>query len=227
MGKIETRKSYDLFKLKEEEILDKQDGLNGKRRYISGYAIVFNELSVDLGGFREIILPESADRQMINESDILMPVNHNRDNGLPARSKFGTGSLRIEVDEKGVYFEFELPNTQPGNDMYELIRRGDISQTSFSFTIPPGGDEIIEESTGIVRQVKKIDRLCDFSIVDFPAYEDTFVEAAKRSVEAYRERKEKEEGERDKKSVLTKKDVRMRLLKNSLYRKYNLKQLEK
>jgi HK97 family phage prohead protease len=136
MGKIEIRKSYDLFNLKEEEVLDREDGLNGKRRYISGYAIVFNGLSVDLGGFREIILPEAVDRQMINESDILMPVNHNRDSGLLARSKFGNGSLRIEVDEKGVYFEFELPNTQLGNDMYELINRGDISQISFSFTIP-------------------------------------------------------------------------------------------
>jgi HK97 family phage prohead protease len=114
MEKIEIRKSYDLLKLKEEEVLNKEDGLNGKRRYISGYAIVFNELSVDLGGFREIILPEAVERQMINESDILMLVNHNRDNGLLARSKFGTGSLRIEVDEKGVYFEFELPNTQLG-----------------------------------------------------------------------------------------------------------------
>jgi HK97 family phage prohead protease/HK97 family phage major capsid protein len=146
-----------------EQKKDREDGLNGKRRYISGYATVFNELSVDLGGFREIILPESADRQMINESDILMPVNHNRDIGLLSRSKFGTGSLRVEVDEKGVFFVFEVPNTQPGNDMYELINRGDITQTSFSFTVPEGGDEIIEESTGIVRQVKKreLEKLID------------------------------------------------------------------
>jgi HK97 family phage prohead protease len=205
-----------------EQKKDREDGLNGKRRYISGYAIVFNELSVDLGGFREIILPESADRQMINESDILMPVNHSRDSGLPARSKSGKGSLRIEVDEKGVYFEFELPNTQPGNDMYELVNRGDIGQTSFSFTIPPDGDEIIEESTGTVQQIKKIGRLYDFSIVDFPAYEDTFVEAAKRSVEAYREKKEKELNERDKKIVPTKKEIRTRILKNSMKRKYKL-----
>jgi phage head maturation protease len=107
--------------------------------------------------------------------------------------------------------------------MYELINRGDITQMSFAFTIPPDGDEIIEESTGIVRQVKKIDRLYDFSIVDFPAYKDTFVEAAKRSVDAYREKKEKELNERDKKIVLTKKEIRTGLLKNSLYRKYNLK----
>jgi hypothetical protein len=53
------------------------------------------------------------------------------------------------------------------------------------------------------------------------------VEAAKRSVEAYREKKKKEEGERNKKSGLTKKEARMRLLKNSLYRKYNLKQLNR
>ena len=78
---------------------------------------------------------------MIEKSDILCLLNHNEDKGVLARSKFGVGSLSLSVDSTGLKYRFDAPNTAVGNELLEGLRRGDISTSSFAFTID--NDEVI------------------------------------------------------------------------------------
>ena len=65
-----------------------------------------------------------------------------------------------------------LSNTQAGRDLYTMIKRGDISQSSFAFTIR---DESVDEDG--VRVIEKVDRLIDVSPVTYPAYQAATVSA--------------------------------------------------
>ena len=103
-------------------------------RQVEGYALVFNKESKDLGGFTEVIEP-SALEGVIEKSDILCLLNHNEDKGVLARCKFGKGSLSLLVDSVGLKYRFEAPNTALGNELLEGLRRGDITTSSFAFTV--------------------------------------------------------------------------------------------
>lgn len=158
---------------------------NGKR-IVSGYAVVFDSLSelMQKDGivFREIIKPEAITQEVIDNSDILCLLNHNEEKVL-ARSNKGKGTLKLQLDEKGVSFEFELPNSPLGEEVEEGIKRGDLSFCSFSFTIAEGGDnwEIQQDGT-YLRTITDIKQLFDVSIVWHPAYEETNVEVDTRGL---------------------------------------------
>lgn len=153
---------------------------------LEGYAIVFNRTSnilydkISRKFFTETILPEAVDYDVISRSDILMLINHNKERML-ARSRFGEGSLKLEIDDLGVRFSFDIPKTSDGDYIREMVMRGDFSGCSFAFT-----DEDVElsydkENHCAHRTVKKIKQLYDTSIVINPAYSAT--EVAIRQVE--------------------------------------------
>lgn len=142
-------------------------------RLVEGYAIVFDSLSRDLGGFKEIIDKEALDGVLEN-SDILCLLNHNEDKGVLARSKYGKGSLTLVIDERGLKYSFEAPNTSLGNELLEGIKRGDITTSSFAFTIDK--DEWTKNEDGsYIRTIKKFRELFDVSPVYQEAYSDTSV----------------------------------------------------
>lgn len=143
-------------------------------RKVEGYGVVFNSESVDLGGFTEVILPGAISEETVRNSDILFLLDHNRERGVLARSKNGAGSLKVEIDERGVRYEFEAPNTALGDEILEGLRRQDINKCSFAFTVAEDSWVKREDGT-ILRTISKIDRLYDISIVYNPAYEDTCV----------------------------------------------------
>lgn len=148
-----------------------QRSADSDNRKIDGVAIVFNSLSQDLGGFRELILPEAIEG-VIEQSDIFFLYNHTSDRGFLARSKFGVGSLNTEVREDGVYFSFDAPKTALGDEVLEYIRRGDVNQCSFAFSV--GSDAWEKQADGsYIRTIKKFERLYDMSLVDTPAYSQT------------------------------------------------------
>lgn len=152
-------------------------------RHIEGYAIVFNSLSNDLGGFREIIEPTAIDDELIKNSDIVCLFNHNIKLGLLARSYHGRGSLKLEIDEHGLHYSFDAPNTKFGNEILEMVRRGDVAKCSFAFVC---GEDVWDkdEKTGeYIRHVKKIKNLYDVSLVYHPAYEETEVKADTRGLD--------------------------------------------
>lgn len=146
-------------------------------RIVEGYALVFNKESRDLGGFTEIIDPSSLDG-VIDRSDILCLLNHNEEKGLLARSKFGKGSLSLSVDETGLKYRFEAPNTALGNELLEGLKRGDITTSSFAFTIENDKWEKRDNGT-YLRRITKFKELFDVSPVYKEAYPDTSVACRK------------------------------------------------
>lgn len=151
-------------------------------RHIEGYAIVFNSLSNDLGGFREIIEQGAITDELIKNSDILCLMNHDIKRGVLARSYQGRGSLKLDIDEHGLHYSFESPKTDLGDEVLEGIRRGDISKCSFAFVC--GEDNWTKDENGeYIRRVKKIKNLYDVSLVYHPAYEETEVKADTRGLD--------------------------------------------
>lgn len=140
-------------------------------RKIEGMSIVFNALSNDLGGFRELIIPEAIEG-VIEQSDIFFLYNHTSDRGFLARSRNGMGSLKTEVREDGVYFEFDAPKSALGDEVLEYLKRGDVNQCSFAFTVE--SDKWEKQSDGMyIRTITKFKKLYDMSLVDNPAYSQT------------------------------------------------------
>lgn len=156
---------------------------NNESRHISGYSIVFNSLSENLGGFREMISPTAITNELIMRSDVVMNYAHD-DNLILARSRNGEGTLSLKIDERGLLFEFDMPNSDLGDRVLESIRRGDITKCSFAFSLPDNDTcEVWEkrEDGTIVRTIMEIGGLYDCAIVCHPAYSDTEVSA--RSLE--------------------------------------------
>jgi len=151
-------------------------------RQITGYAAVFNKWSQDLGGFIEQIDSRAFDG-VIEKSDVMAVLNHNIDRGLLARSKYGEGTLKLEVDEIGLKYTFEAPNTAIGDEVLEGVKRGDITTSSFVFTVE--ADEWDFITSPAQRTIKKVNVLFDVSPVYQPAYLDTTV--AQRSIDKHLE----------------------------------------
>ena len=166
-------------------------------RHIEGHGIVVNSTSRDMGGWREIILPEAING-LIESSDVLALVNHSVEKGVLARSKNGLGSLSLSVDVKGLSYSFEAPNTNLGNELIEGIKRGDISTSSFAFSIKnQKRDAPIEKQPDgtWLRTIKKFDSIHDVSMVYHEAYENTDVALRElRSIEEFKEKTEEEAG---------------------------------
>ena len=158
-------------------------------RHIEGYAIVFNSLSNDLGGFREIIEQGAITDELIKNSDIICLMNHDIKRGVLARSYHGRGSLKLDIDEHGLHYSFEAPKTALGDEVLEGIRRGDISKCSFAFVC--GEDNWTKDENGeYIRRVKKIKNLYDVSLVYHPAYEETEVKADTRGLDELKAQEE-------------------------------------
>lgn len=141
-------------------------------RQVSGYAIVFDKWSDGLP-FKEIIQRGAIDENTIKESDVFAKLNH-RDDVILARSKYGEGSLQLSIDKKGLKYSFSAPNTEWGETLLEHIRRGEIDQSSFAFTIADGGSVVKRNEDGeLEHYITKIDKLYDISPVYQAAYSAT------------------------------------------------------
>jgi|15BtaG_2_1085339.scaffolds.fasta_scaffold12649_2 hypothetical protein len=158
---------------------------------ITGHAAVFNQMSSDLGGFREIIAPD-AFSNVLND-DVRALVNHDP-NLLLGRTTSGT--LRLEQTEKGLQYSFDVPDTTYGRDLVISMERGDITQSSFAFTIEDDSWETTED--GEVRTINKVKQLYDCSPVTYPAYPTSDdLTLAQRSLAIYKEKEENKRQEKD------------------------------
>lgn len=146
-------------------------------RLITGKAISFETESNDLG-FIEILHRGCITQDVIDSSNICFTYNHDRSKVL-ARRKCGSGNLDIDLRQDGLYFSFNAPKTSLGSDVLEDIRCGNLSKCSFAFTIPD--EESAQKWTKIDnvyhRDIYKIDRLYDLSVVVDEAYPDTYIQA--------------------------------------------------
>jgi hypothetical protein len=164
-----------------KEIRKSNEKITNTDRRIEGYAIVFNSESNDLG-FIETINERALDG-VIEKSDCFALLNHDDSRGILARSKYGEGTLTLTVDDIGLRYEFEAPNTQLGDETLELIKRGDIDGSSFAFTIAEGGEKWEKRNGKYYRNITKIDRLFDVSPVYQPAYNATTCVADTRGMD--------------------------------------------
>jgi len=157
-------------------------------RTVRGYAAKYGQRSQNLGGvdweFYEII--EQGAFDPVLKDDVRALFNHDPSQIL-ARSRGMEGdTLRIGTDETGLWYEFDAPQTRAGDDLLESIRRGDVDQSSFGFSVTDEGQKWEEKRDGakttVLRTIRSFARLFDVSPVTYPAYLDTSV--ALRSMEA-------------------------------------------
>lgn len=139
-----------------------------------GYAARFDSRSQNLGGFVERIAP-GAFKQTLQEADVRGLFNHDP-NYVLGRNRAGT--LRMHEDDVGLAYEIDLPNTSAGRDVAELLRRGDVSGSSFGFRMID--EEWGETDSGFPERTVKVAALRDVGPVTFPAY--TAAESALRSL---------------------------------------------
>lgn len=161
-------------------------------RHVEGYAALFNSSSVPLlaldGTFTETIARGAFDG-VVEVSDVKCPLNHDTGRGLLARARNGKGSLTLTIDERGLKYAFDAPNTALGDELLEGIRRGDISGSSFAFTVSKDTWEKLGDGA-YTRTIEKVERLYDVSPVYDPAYPETTVDA--RGLEELRSAEEVE-----------------------------------
>lgn len=139
---------------------------DGKPRLV-GYAVRWNSLSKDIGGFYERILPGAFDAAFANGADVRMLFDHDKSKLL---GRTTANTLRIGKDESGLYYSVDLPDTTYARDMVALVKRGDIAGNSFGFKVK--ADRLVRDNGLWVREVIT-GELKELTITSIPAYADT------------------------------------------------------
>lgn len=173
-------------------------------RTIEGYAVVFEKESrmmVDWWTgkrFVEVIKRGAVINDDLKQWDIKCLMEHDKSR-LLARSFNGKGSLTLIIDDYGVKYRFDAPNTVEGDNAIELIKRGDIFGSSFAYTTDETSNVIYTKRSdgSVLREVIKFDRMYDVSPVSDPAYFGTDVTV--RSFDGFWD--EPQQGESYKKDV--------------------------
>jgi hypothetical protein len=153
------------FTVQDVEARQAEDGTMRLR----GYAAVFNDASVPLP-FKETIAPGAFRKTLSETPDVRLLINHE---GLPlARTKNGT--LTLSEDGRGLFMDAIIADTTEGRDLYKLVERGDVDQMSFAF-------RVIRQKWSEDRSVRTLTEVSladgDVSVVTYPAYPTTTVEA--------------------------------------------------
>ena len=123
------------------------------------------------GAFTSCLASERCDPRCLVEHDPRMLVG-----------RLSAGTLRVSETERGLEYEVDVPNTTLGRDLVVSVRRGDLTQSSFSFRIAKEGQVWLEEEDRLVREVRTVGELFDVSPVTYPAYTESSIEVAQRSL---------------------------------------------
>lgn len=170
-------------KLYTRAILDRSE--NEDSRTISGCAIVFDRPSRFIG-YTEYIRKSAITQELIDNSDIIFNYNH-QDDKMLARWTRGSGTLNVELRDDGVYFSFEAPDTELGNEVLWHIRHGNLFDCSFAFTLADTENSMRwfrNEDNELCGEVLAIDGLYDMTVCSLGAYGDTSISARDFDIEA-------------------------------------------
>ena len=181
---------------------------NKDNMVVEGYAVVFDSPATH--GFTEII-----DKNAFNGcdmKDVCLKYNHLDSHLILARTR--NGSLRLQIDDKGLFVHAELIDTTSNRDIYKMIQAGLLDKMSFAFTVEEEKWDLATDTRTILR----IDKLFDVSVVDTPFYDTTSIYA--RALSTLENEKEKLENLRARKKLLNKK-VSLIMQVNSLKEEMN------
>lgn len=182
----------------------------GAGMIVEGRAIVYDSPTVmyELDGIKyyEVIKKGALDGADLRD----VPFKYNHSDAVMIMARTRNNTLKLAVDDQGLWIRAELADTTAGRDLYALIKRGDIDKMSFAFTV-------LEESYNQdmrTRSIDKIKRVWDASAVDIPAYSDTSISArsyfeAKAEAEAQARAALESEEQR---KALERADLRRRLI---------------
>jgi Escherichia/Staphylococcus phage prohead protease len=148
--------------------------LRAERQRIVGYAVVFDVRSRDLGGFVEVVKPQAVASSLA--SDVVALFNHDSNQVLGRTPQ----TLQLETDTRGLHFTLDPAPTQAGRDAFELVKRGDITGASFGFRTKQ--DAWRKDADVMIRELLAIE-LAEISLTAFPAYQQTDVSIAQRSLQ--------------------------------------------
>ena len=153
-----------------------------KKTVIKGMAAMYGMRSVNLGNFTEEIRPGAFSRAIENGAMPVALFNHDPNIVL---GSLRAGTLRLMQTDEGLAYEIDPPETRA--DTVEVIRRGDVFGSSFSFTVSgKNGDEWTTDENGqSLRYINEVSGLFDVGPVLQPAYESTFVSVAQRSLQRH------------------------------------------
>ncbi|WP_192977868.1 HK97 family phage prohead protease [Mammaliicoccus vitulinus] len=140
---------------------------------LEGTPIVFNKpttIYTPTGSYTEVIKRNALDGLKLNDTRLLVSHDHNR---IPLAKSPKT--MDIWTDEVGLHMRATLPDTEEARSVYTAVKRGDLTGMSFGFTCSKDGS--LYDVNTRTRTINKIDKVLEFSVVNFPAYEEASVEA--------------------------------------------------
>lgn len=151
---------------------------DGKGQMLVGYGAVFHRDGEGGTEYRlaeqavERIAPTAFDAVLSSGADVRGLYNHDPGQVL---GRTAAGTMRLKTDARGLRYEIDLPDTQAARDLSALIQRGDISGSSFSFSVSDAGQTWRrDEKRGVaVRTITNVSALVDVGPVTFPAYAGT------------------------------------------------------
>lgn len=145
-----------------------------------GTPIVFEQETIindRLGSYKEVIKRGALDGADL--TDIRLLYNHDINKIPLARTP---KTMAFSVDDKGLHMRATLPDTEEARAVHTAVARGDLTGMSFSFTVPKDGSSY--DSKTNTRTISKIAKVYECSVVPFPAYQMTSVEARAEMTEA-------------------------------------------
>lgn len=166
-----------------------EETIEQDKMVLEGYPIVFNEET--LIGNEDTGWIESIDPRALDETDMRdTPLKYNHQDITPILARVRNGSLKLTIDEKGLFMRAELLDTQQNKDFYKMVQAGLLDKMSFAFDVLD--EKRNDLSRPATRHIRKIGRLYDVSIVDVPAYDGTSLLARSKEIAEARSKAEAE-----------------------------------
>lgn len=140
---------------------------------LEGLPIVYNQpttINDPKGKYTEIIKPEALAGADLTDTRLL----YNHDTSKVPLAK-APKTMQLMNSPAGLKMVAQLPETEEARSVHTAVQRGDLSGMSFSFKVPPGGDSYDPRTN--TRTINKIDKVYEISVVPFPAYPQTSIEA--------------------------------------------------
>lgn len=161
----ERKKEKRFLKVEKLEVRTQGEGDNPSMT-VFGYAVMWNQRSQLIWDTFYEVVAKGAFTKALEQNTIKALWNHNTDYVLGSTKP---ATLRLKEDDKGLYFEIDLPNNDWGRNAFESIRRGDVDGVSFGFYVNDCDWLYMQDEEAYLRTLLEID-LFEISPTPFPAY---------------------------------------------------------